>query len=52
MLQEYASATMVAYLTPSCPICGIKLVKLERKKDKSPYWGCANYPRCRITLSV
>ena len=45
-------ATEGDYLTPSCPSCGIKLLKRERKKDKAPFWGCTNYPRCRYILNA
>ena len=44
-------ATEGDYLTPSCPSCGIKLLKRERKKDKVVFWGCANFPRCRYILN-
>lgn len=44
-------ATEGDYLTPSCPSCGIKLVRREQKRDKVPFWACANYPRCRYILN-
>ena len=47
-----AVATEGDYLTPSCPSCGIKLVRRENKKDRSGFWGCSNYPRCRYTLNT
>lgn len=43
-------ATEGDYLTPTCPNCGIKLVRRENSKDNSSFWGCRNYPRCRYTL--
>ncbi|MEO8159486.1 MAG: topoisomerase DNA-binding C4 zinc finger domain-containing protein [Betaproteobacteria bacterium] len=43
-------ATQGDYLTPSCPSCGSKLVDRENKKDKSHFWACLNFPRCRYTL--
>lgn len=43
-------ATEGDYLTPSCPSCGIKLVKRENRSDASKFWGCTNYPKCRFTL--
>lgn len=46
-------ATSGNYTTPMCPVCGIRLV-LRRKRRTVPgrgeFWGCINYPRCRITL--
>lgn len=47
-----AVATEGDYLTPSCPSCGIKLLRRENKKDQAWFWGCANYPRCRYTLNA
>ena len=44
-------ATQGDYLTPTCPSCGIKLLKRENKKTQSSFWGCVNYPRCRYTLN-
>jgi restriction system protein len=38
-------ATKGDYLTPSCPSCGIKMVK--RSGSRGEFWGCQNYPRCR-----
>jgi restriction system protein len=43
-------ATEGDYLTPTCPNCGIKMVARENNKDKSKFWGCLNFPRCRFTL--
>lgn len=43
-------ATEGDFLTPSCPSCGIKLVKRENRKDKCQFWGCPSYPSCRYTL--
>lgn len=45
-------ATKGDYLTPTCPSCGIKLLKRQNKNDKTSFWGCANYPRCRYTLNA
>jgi restriction system protein len=41
-------ATEGEYLVPSCPSCGIKMV--ERKGPKINFWGCQNYPKCRLTF--
>jgi restriction system protein len=41
-------ATTGDWTTPSCPSCGIKMVAREGK-DR-PFWGCANFPRCRQTF--
>lgn len=35
------------YTTPSCPMCGKKLVL---RVGKTEFWGCSGYPRCRGKL--
>lgn len=32
-----------------CPRCGAEMVRRERRSDRSGFWGCPNYPRCRGT---
>lgn len=36
------------YRTPTCPACGVKLVRREGKSGV--FWGCHGYPSCRVTL--
>lgn len=36
------------YRTPSCAACGVKLV--ARRSKAGPFWGCMNFPRCRMIL--
>jgi restriction system protein len=43
-------ATEGDYTTPSCPSCGIKMVK--RSGKRGDFWGCKNYPRCRQMLNL
>lgn len=38
------------YTTPSCPSCGIKMVRRTGKKGN--FWGCKNYPRCHQKLNL
>ncbi|NOT17807.1 MAG: hypothetical protein HOP20_07060 [Sulfuriferula sp.] len=45
-----AVATEGDYLVPSCPSCGIKMI--ERKGPKSRFWGCSNYPKCKLTFAM
>jgi restriction system protein len=40
------------FLTPTCPACGIKMVKRKSTAHGRPYWGCRNYPGCKNTLFV
>ncbi len=41
-------ATSGDYMTPTCPHCGIKMVR--RQGPRGPFWGCKNYPKCRQML--
>lgn len=36
------------YRTPTCAACGVKMV--EREGKAVPFWGCINYPACRVRL--
>jgi restriction system protein len=38
------------YRTPTCPSCGIKLIRRESKRGA--FWGCARYPKCKSTLAI
>ncbi len=40
------------YARPSCASCGTKMVERQSRKDSSMFWGCANHPRCRKTLTM
>ena len=54
-LDQYKQATLLKhafrgdYRTPTCAACGIKMV--ERKGPAGAFWGCLNYPGCRVKLS-
>lgn len=37
------------YQTPTCAACGIKMV--ERQGRGGSFWGCSNYPKCRVTIA-
>ena len=43
-------ATAGDYKTPSCSACGTKMVR--RKGDKTDFWGCSNFPKCRQRLNI
>jgi restriction system protein len=40
------------YWKPTCASCGLKMVQREAKRDRSRFWGCINYPRCKRTLPM
>jgi len=51
----YARVTAGDYTTPTCPQCGIKMVRREAGKGRavgSEFWGCPKYPRCRQTFQM
>jgi restriction system protein len=54
-LDQYKQATLLAqafkgdYRTPTCVACGVKMV--ERDSKGGPFWGCRNYPGCKVTLA-
>lgn len=54
-LDQYKQATLLKqafrgdYRTPTCAACGIKMV--ERKGSAGAFWGCQNYPGCKVRLS-
>lgn len=43
-------ATEGDYTTPSCPSCGVKM--LRKTSKRGDFWGCKNFPKCRQTLHV
>ena len=49
--EEQAALLAVAcegeYWRPTCASCGVKMVERQSGKDGRPFWGCANFPRCR-----
>ncbi|WP_156912653.1 topoisomerase DNA-binding C4 zinc finger domain-containing protein [Methylocaldum szegediense] len=44
-------ATSGDYTTPTCTRCGIKMVLRKSRRDGSTFWGCRNYPKCRMTIN-
>ena len=44
-------ATEGDFLTPTCPLCSIKMVPRQSTKDSWPHWGCRNYPACKKTFA-
>jgi restriction system protein len=37
------------YHTPTCPRCGIKMV---RRESETPFWGCSRFPTCNHTIPM
>lgn len=54
-LDQNTQATLLArafkgdYDTPTCAACGVKMIAREGKGG--PFWGCRNYPSCRVRLA-
>jgi restriction system protein len=43
------------YQVPTCVKCDVKMVKRKAKSGKNAgaeFWGCVNYPRCKLTMQV
>lgn len=43
------------YDVPTCVKCDVKMVKRKAKSGKNAgneFWGCVNYPKCKITMHV
>jgi restriction system protein len=43
-------ATRGDYTTPTCPSCGVKMLK--RSGKRGDFWGCRNFPRCHHRFHV
>ena len=37
---------------PTCPKCGLAMVRRARGRDGAPFWGCSTFPRCRGTREM
>ena len=44
-------ATKGDFLTPTCPRCSIKMTARRSTGEGRVFWGCPNYPRCKLTIS-
>ncbi|HUQ76179.1 MAG TPA: restriction endonuclease, partial [Burkholderiales bacterium] len=44
-------ATKGDFLTPTCPRCFIKMTGRKSTRQGRLFWGCRNYPQCKITFS-
>jgi len=40
------------YWRPTCASCGQKMVDRSARQSRQPFWGCADFPRCRFTLPM
>ena len=47
-----AVARQGEYWRPTCASCGIKLLERKSRHDGKRFWGCANFPRCKTTISI
>ena len=43
-------ATAGDYTTPTCASCGVKMVARKAKLGGKAFWGCVNYPPCKMKL--
>lgn len=47
-----AGITSGDFMTPTCPSCGIKMVRRSAQGSDEAFWGCVRFPKCRSTLQV
>lgn len=47
-----AEITQGDFRTPTCATCGIKMIARKSKIKGEQFFGCANFPRCRNTLTI
>jgi restriction system protein len=40
------------YWRPTCVNCGTKMLDRTPRKGGAPFWGCANYPKCKTTMPM
>ena len=40
------------YWRPTCVNCGIKMAERQPRRSARPFWGCKNFPECRVTLAM
>jgi restriction system protein len=45
-------ATAGDYTTPTCASCGVKMIARKPKSGGKPFWGCVNYPDCKMKLHM
>jgi restriction system protein len=52
--QEHILRAITAgdYTTPTCPSCGVKMVKRQTGTSGELFWGCPTFPRCRGTIRI
>ncbi len=43
-------ATAGDYTTPTCASCGVKMIARTPKAGGKAFWGCVNYPGCKMKL--
>lgn len=48
----YKVATEGNFTTPTCARCDVKMVKRVASTNKSVFWGCPNFPKCRSIINV
>jgi len=47
-----AIATAGDFTRPTCPSCGVKMVRRIARASGDAFWGCPNFPGCRTTLRI
>lgn len=37
---------------PTCPLCGVTMIKRKRRADGVEFWGCSDFPGCHGARDV
>ena len=40
------------FTVPTCVRCNVKMIKRVARDTQKAFWGCPNYPKCKITMNV
>jgi restriction system protein len=48
----YNVTTQGDFTTPTCPRCDVTMIKRVNSFSNTAFWGCANFPKCRLTINV
>jgi restriction system protein len=48
----YKIASEGDFTIPTCARCDVKMIERVSSKTNKKFWGCANFPKCRMTINI
>lgn len=51
-IRLYDVASDGDFNVPTCARCDVKMIERVSRKTDRKFWGCANYPKCRMTINI